>query len=191
MKINFGSLKGRKLSYKVSASVEKNVRPTTSIVKSSLFNLIMHNESLSGFDIKNSSVADFCCGTGSIGFEFLSLGATNCTFFDESHENLENVNANAKNLNILDKVSIKAVDLLNTKYANKIIDGKFDIIFFDPPYGKTNEIMISFMSLIKNKELLKPNGLIIVESNRAVEVSDFTKILERKIRKDRILTFLC
>jgi 16S rRNA (guanine966-N2)-methyltransferase len=191
MKINFGLLKGRKLSYKVSANVEKNVRPTTSIVKSSLFNLIMHNEALSSFDIKNSSVADFCCGTGSIGFEFLSLGATNCTFFDESHENLENVNANAKNLNILDKVSIKAVDLLNTKYANKIVDGKFDIIFFDPPYGKTNEIMTSFMSLIKNKELLKPNGLIIVESNRAVEVSDFTKILERKVRKDRVLTFLC
>ena len=191
MKINFGSLKGRKLLYKVSANVEKNVRPTTSIVKSVLFNLIMHNETLSAFDIKNSSVADFCCGTGSIGFEFLSLGATNCTFFDESHENLENVNANAKNLNILDKVSIKAVDLLNTKYANKIIDGKFDIIFFDPPYGKTNELMISFISLIKNKELLKPNGLIIVESNHYLEVPDFTKILERKVRKDRILTFLC
>ena len=189
MKINFGALKGRNIIYNVDSSTFKLVKPTTSITKSVLFNLMLHNSVLSDFDIKKSSVADFCCGTGLVGFEFLSLGAINCTFFDSLHQNLENIQANAKKFDIVDKVSTKPVDILNTKYAAKIVTGKYDIIFFDPPYGKIDEMLAAFLSLVKEKELLNKNGLIIIESYKAIDCIGFNKVLERKVRKDRWLSF--
>ncbi len=190
MRINFGLFKGKKLTYNVPLDIQKAVSPTSSVVKSVLFNLLAHSSVLPKFSFADCFIADFCCGTGGVGFEFLSLGVANCTFVDEHFLNLESIQTNAVKLQISDKIITKAVDILNASLAQKKIEGKFDIIFIDPPYNKINQILPAFFALVKSKELLKEGAIIIVETNIDINPEGFEIILKRAVRKDRFLFFL-
>ena len=190
MRINFGTLKGKNLSYNVPKDFHTDVRPTSAAVKSVLFNLLMHNSLFSHLPINNISVADFCCGTGGVGFEFLSLGVQKCAFFDKHYFNLEGIQNNAKLFNISDRIFTQTVDISNEKYLNKISHNSYDIIFIDPPYKAINEILQTFLNFIKIHNILNPGGFIVIESNKDIPLEHFNVVLKRDVRRKRFLFFL-
>ena len=53
--------------------------------------------------IDNSTVVDLFCGTGSLGIEAISMGASKCYFVDNGKEILKYLNKNIDNMNIKDK----------------------------------------------------------------------------------------
>ena len=144
MKIISGKYKNRKI--KVLA--DEIVRPTSAIVKKSLFQI------LEPFD--NKSILDLFAGTGSLGIESMSRGALKVTFVEK---NKKVINILLKNLN--DVCKGEDYDVLNAdvyKYL-EVCDKKYDIIFADPPYET-----IDFIDLGDNvAKLLNYNGVFCME----------------------------
>ena len=166
MRIISGQFKGRKLK-----TLEgMNTRPTADRVKESLFNIL-------GARIYDAKILDLFAGSGSLGLECLSRGATSCVFVDSSKEAINIVKENVKlcrqeeNSKFINKDYIEAMNSLNDKY---------DIIFVDPPYSKGIEILV----LEKARDILAKNGIIIVETDQGDippdEINELVKYDSRK-----------
>ncbi len=144
MQIHSGRFKGLRIKTVKNAPY----RPTTSIVRKSLFDILKN--------IKGKKVLDLFSGSGIIGFEALSRGAKAITFVDSSLR----VNSLLKMNSILFK---EEEILLFKNDAFKFLKScdSYDIIFADPPYR------FSYIDkLISGAiECLNPDGIFILESS--------------------------
>lgn len=128
-----------------------DTRPTTSRVKESIFNIIQ-------FSVPNSDVLDLFSGSGQMGIETLSRGASSVDFIDQNSKAVKIIEQNLKICGVSQRVfCIDYVSYL------KSCDKKYDIIFLDPPYG-TNIINNSLI-FINDFKLLKECGIIVCETS--------------------------
>ena len=144
MRVISGIYKGRKLEgFDIDGT-----RPTMDRVKESLFGSIQNK-------IKNSVCLDLFAGSGSLGLEAISNGASKCYFIDKNKEIIKILNRNLKD--------VENSVIINTDYKKylKECTEKFDIIFLDPPY-KLNLINKCIELILKN-DLLNDDGIIIAE----------------------------
>ena len=124
MRIISGSLKGRKIPhvYKI-----KNVSPSSDFLKGVLFNVI-------GADIRGKVFCDLYAGTGNIGFEALSRGASFCIFVETSPDLISIIIKLSKQFMVEGKVKIIKKDVIKTLETGLLKEYKPDYIFLDPPY---------------------------------------------------------
>ena len=165
MQIHSGQYKGRRIK------TVKNLpyRPTTSIVRKSLFD-ILHN-------ISGKSVLDLYAGTGVIGFEASSRGAKQVTFVDSSLRvnSLLKINSASFNYPKFHFIKQDALSFLN---SNK----SYDIIFADPPYNYN--LLNELTSKASNR--LNKDGIFVLESSpREFSTTPF----KVKVHGDTQLTF--
>lgn len=148
MKVISGKYKGRKIE---GFDIE-GTRPTMDRVKESLFATIQNY-------VKESVVLDLFSGSGNLGIEALSEGASYAYLVDKNIKCIKIINKNINN------IGIENVKVLNMDYklALKQINKKLDLIFLDPPY-KTSLIEDS-LKLIDEYDLLSDDGLIVCESD--------------------------
>lgn len=148
MRVISGKYRGKSLmGYDIDGT-----RPTMDRVKESLFGIIQNS-------IKNSVVLDLFAGSGALGIEALSNGASEAYFIDN---NIELINIIKKNtLGINDNIHIMRSDYKNALELFKNSKLKFDIIFLDPPY-KLNLINDCLDKIVEYK-LLSDNGIIVCE----------------------------
>lgn len=148
MHIIAGKLKGKKLASCKAASI----RPAMALVRKSIF------DTLQNF-IQDTNVLDLCAGSGSLGIEALSRNAKQLTLVDSD---LESIRLIKKNLELC-RVSAKVIHGQLPKILNKLKNEKFDLIFLDPPYGKSSFIEETLEKLY-TYEMLTKKGLILIES---------------------------
>ena len=149
MRIISGEFKGRRFS------PPKNLqaRPTTDIAKEGLFNILNNM-----IDFEEINVLDMFAGTGSIGFEFASRGCRNITSLEINSINYAFIQKIIKELGIADVIHSFRYDSFKFIENTKT---KFDLIFADPPYD--HKKLENIPDLIFEKELLNPDGLLILE----------------------------
>lgn len=150
MRVISGEFRGRNLEQLVGMEI----RPTSDRVKESLFNIL-------GTRLIDCAFLDLFAGTGGIGIEAYSRGASRVVFIDESAKSIKILKSNLDKLGISEKVEVHNTDYLNAinklAYDNK----KFDIIFIDPPYLKGYEQ--NALTQISECKMLADEGIIIVE----------------------------
>ncbi len=168
MKINFGKLKNRK----ILIGKNEKMRPTQSMAKSIIFNLIKID--------KNDMVLDLFAGTGFLGFEALSLGAKKVYWIDNNFESVKAIKQNIKNFN-LDEKNFK-VFKTDFRIALKNIDFKPTIIFLDPPFISKKYYNFA-LSFIYNNKLLSNNGVIILEKEYKFFIEELENFFIYKRRK--------
>ena len=119
MRIISGKSRGTKL-YSLEGDT---TRPTLDRVKESLFNIIQN-------EIQESFFLDLFSGSGNLGIEALSEGASYAYLVDKNIKCIKTINKNINN------IGIENVKVLNMDYklALKQINKKLDLIFLDPPY---------------------------------------------------------
>lgn len=131
MRIIAGRFKSRKINSDACVYKSANgYRPTTDRARETLFNVLENK-----FGFEGTRALDLFAGTGSLGFEALSRGATSCVFVDRSFRNLSLIKKTAVELgseNEIEFVKSEALAYLNS--CDKFPE-KFDIIFADPPYN--------------------------------------------------------
>ena len=148
--------------YKYSEYKEKNylayniigTRPTMNRVKESMFASIQNY-------IDNSIVLDLFCGTGSLGIEALSMGASRCYFVDNNKDILRYLNKNINNLDINSKSIIVSKDYRDSLLYFKNNNIKFNIILVDAPYKM--EVMEEVIELVTKYDLLLDKGILLLE----------------------------
>lgn len=145
MKILSGTYKGIRIETMKNASY----RPTKSRVRKSIF------DTISPFNYLN--VLDLYSGSGVLGFESASRGATSVTFVENNFKNIKLLSHNKIKFDDTDFSVIKN----NVETFLKKSEKKFDLIFADPPYGK-----IDYEWLFKScKEKISNSGKLIIEMN--------------------------
>ena len=172
MRVISGKYKGKKL---IGFDID-GTRPTMDRVKESLFGIIQSN-------IKNSIVLDLFAGSGSLGIEAISNGASEVYFIDN---NIELINIIKKNtMGINEKIHIMKSDYKNALEILKNSNIKFDVIFLDPPY-KLN-LINNCLNKILEYNLLNKDGIIICEYE-AEEINNdkLTLIKDKKYGSKKI-----
>jgi len=128
-------------------------RPTTDLVKESLFNIIQ------GY-FPSGKVLDLFAGSGALGFEALSRGAEHCVFVENSGQAVQIIRKNAERLK-LDKSEFNIVNRDSEAYI-KSANIQFDVIFLDPPYNK--RYLVKVIDIIRENGLLTAVGILAVET---------------------------
>ena len=164
------------------------IRPTSDRLKESLFSIISSNKYK--ININSSNVLDVCSGTGSLGIESLSRGATSVFFIDKNQRSINLIYTNIAKLNIDGQIqnNFKIIKDEATK-ALKNINKIFQIVLIDPPYN-TN---ITEKCLFKLKELnlINQDSYIFAESSKAEDFNyDGYQILDIKLYGNSKLTIL-
>lgn len=157
MRIISGTHKGRRFS------PPKNlpVRPTTDFAKEGLFNILRNQ-----IEIEGISVLDLCSGTGNMTFEFASRGANSILAVDQHFGCVKYI----KQLSTeLDFKNIRAIKAELFRFVKKL-NGTYDIIFADPPYGLDGVELLP--DSIFKQEVLAQNGLLIVEHGRELSFEE-------------------
>lgn len=148
-KIISGSLKGIYLD----VFPDEHMRPTSNRAKEALFDIIQ-------FDIKGKSFIDLFSGTGQIGIEALSRGASKVIFVEKSRKSLNILMKNIEKISkLIDKKSIE----IYKNDANKFLDrfeNKADFLFSDAPFS----MQIGEETFCKFTKIIDDNGTIIIES---------------------------
>src|SRR3989338_8484490 len=132
-------------------------RPTSCRARQALFSIILSKFFQDGFYGK--SCLDCFCGSGSIGLELLSRGATNVTFVEKDSIVFSFLKQNIQKLSY-EKNSI----LLKASFEKAVYKNTpFDLIFCDPPYGKISyEEILDFFS---KSTLTTKDTLLVLETN--------------------------
>lgn len=174
MRVISGTAKGHNLK----CIKGNSTRPTTDMVKESIFNIIVNF-------INGSVVLDIFSGTGSLCIEALSRGAQYGIMIDNNSECIKTIKQNLEHTKLVDKADVIFGD---TKKLHKL-DYKFDLIFMDPPYNKG--LIIPTLNIIHEKDLLKTNGIIIIERSKKDIIEDIPfDIVREQIYSDTVVTFI-
>lgn len=144
---------GKYRSRKLETPETTLTKPTMDKVRAGIFNAL-------GNDLSNKRVLDLFAGSGSYGFESLSRNALYVTFIDQTIYSKKAVELNMLSLK---ETNCKFIQSDVLSYLNNC-DEKFDFITMDPPYKL--EIIESVLEIISSKQLLNPNGIILVESEK-------------------------
>lgn len=158
MKIISGLLKGRKIPIIKNAKY----RPSTGRVKEAIFSILMSR--LSSLDSLN--VLDVFCGTGSLGLESLSRGASHVTFIDIELLHLKKIREFVEDISMLEKT-----DYLNLD-ATKLIKKQnitYDLVFIDPPYDK--KMAQKSLSSLHSYGWLNNGAYLIVELSKREDIT--------------------
>ena len=186
MRIISGKSKGKK----IFDPKDINTRPLKDLTKESIFNIIIHSNKLN-LELENSNVLDLFSGVGSFGLECLSRGSKNVTFVENYNNVLPILKKNILNLGYQDNTLVVEKNILN-QLNFKNFDGKFDVIFMDPPYKEKglNKLIIDIIEA----KIIKENGIIIIHRHKKEEEKfpkEFQIIEEKTYGISRVLFGIC
>lgn len=149
IRITGGEAKGRQIKVPEGLSV----RPTASKMRQALFNILIGK-------VEGADFLDLCAGTGAMGIEALSRGASSLIAVDESARNVRAIENALRALKF--DAEVIAGDVRDV--VARLPAEHFDIIFADPPY-KT-KLPGAIVELVDRKRLLRPGGVLAVEHTR-------------------------
>ena len=178
MRIVGGKYRHRNIIYPDDAS---HTRPTKDRVREAIFSALG--------DISNARVLDLYAGSGAMGIEALSRGASHCTFVDVSPIAIKTVKANLTNL----KVDEKEYEIIKNKDVNalgflKQKGSKFDLIILDPPYEEGQyEAIIDKMN---NDGLISERAIIVMEANRPTKLENIDYQKNKEYHYGEIMVFI-
>lgn len=180
MRIISGIAKSRK----IIMDSKLDIRPVSDRVKQSMFEILKYN-------ILGSVVLDLFAGTGSLGLEAVSRGATEAVFVEKDLKCIKLIKNNIKNLRFDNNCRVMVGDV------NKVIEDLweknclFDMIILDPPYLK--DLIRKTLKNLVNNDILNDKGIIIVKHHKKEPVikEDITSyVIDERHYGDTVLSFL-
>jgi 16S rRNA (guanine966-N2)-methyltransferase len=127
------------------------LRPTPDRVRETVFNWLRNR-------IAGAACLDLYAGTGALGFEAASRGASSVVLVEQQRSLVAALRrqAEAFRANTVEIVHADAIQWLRATCL------RFDLVFLDPPFGAG--LVARSLDLINANRLLRPGGLVYVES---------------------------
>ena len=150
LRIIGGQWRGRKLRF----PAVDGLRPTTDRIRETLFNWLAP-------EIIGARCADLFAGSGALGLEALSRGATHCDFVDSSARVTDSLHGHLTSLGALDRAACW------TDTAERFLEkahAPWDIVFVDPPFGR--DLALGCCQALAQRDLVAPDGLVYLETAR-------------------------
>jgi len=158
MRIVAGKFRGKQLT----APSDLSIRPTADRVRESMFNIL---SSRLGPDFEGRRVLDLFAGTGALGLEALSRGASHVTFVDTGAEARGLIRDHIEAFGAGGIAKLLRRDATALGPVGNI--RPFDLVFLDPPYGRG--LGEAALMSLRESGWLAPNAILVFEeSNDAV-----------------------
>lgn len=160
-------------------------RPTSDKVKETLFNILMP------YIYTDTRFLDLFAGSGAIGIEALSRGASEAVFVENSRDAVACIKSNLETTHFTDRSRVVNSDVMTA--LSRLEGGtSYDIIFMDPPYDRAYEK--SVLEYLSSSSLLNDDTIIVVEASKGTDfdyVSDMGyEIMKYKEYKNNCHLFL-
>ncbi|MBG77321.1 MAG: Ribosomal RNA small subunit methyltransferase D [Alphaproteobacteria bacterium MarineAlpha5_Bin12] len=175
IKIVGGKYKGSNLNVPLG----NKVRPTSIGKRKIIFDILtsffLKQDNIENYN--NKIILDGFSGSGAMGIEAISRGASFCYFFDKDKSIIINLKKNCKKILLNNQYKIINSNFENLDY-NKI-KNKIDIVFIDPPYEyNINEKKIEIL-----KKIIADDVIIVIEisSKSKTPIISFLEIFNEKI----------
>ncbi len=169
MKILGGEYRGRNFY------MPAGIRPTQGILRAAIFDILGH-------DLSGMSLLELYAGSGAVSLEAISRGASKVVMVEHNELNAKIIRENCELLGIELGGQFKLIKAEAMTTIKRLTDEatKYDIVFFDPPYGlglpkKTLKLLIS-------RDILHPQSLVIAqyEKGDGVEVPEGFEVLTER-----------
>jgi 16S rRNA (guanine966-N2)-methyltransferase len=161
MRVVAGELRGRKLR----TPPDERARPTTDRVREAVFNAL---GSLGG--VEGMAVLDLFAGTGALGIEAISRGASTATFVEQDRRMAEVLRANLSDLHLEGRATVHVGEAVRW-LADRPADERFALALLDPPYA--------FDGWADLLEAL-PAPLAVIESDRMPDLPPTWGVVRQK-----------
>jgi 16S rRNA (guanine966-N2)-methyltransferase len=154
MRIVGGRHRGRRLVVPPGNAV----RPTSDRAREALFDILSHGRfAAEGIPFADKAILDAFAGTGALGLEALSRGATEAVFFEQNPEALAALRRNVASLGESDRTQILPYDATRPPRAGK----RCAVVFIDPPYR--SGLAAPALAAIDAAGWLTPDALAVIE----------------------------
>jgi len=183
MRIIAGKFRGRALASVGKGDSAAHLRPTTDRVRESLFNVLSGGRF--GDPIRGARVLDIFAGTGALGLESLSRGASTITFIDDGAKAISLIRQNITLCNADGETRVMRKD---TRHLPPCPDTPYTLIFLDPPYGK--KLGEAALKSALQGGWIAPNALILWEENSPITPPASTTILDARTYGSTTISFL-
>src|SRR5579871_1296238 len=152
MRIVGGRFGGRTLA----APRSQSVRPTSDRLREAIFNILAHRY---GDPVAGARVIDLFAGTGALGLEAMSRGATFALFVDDGAEARALIRQNVETLGLGGATRIFRRDATRLGAAHP--NQPFALVFMDPPYRKG--LAEASLTSLREGGWLAPDAVVVVE----------------------------
>jgi 16S rRNA (guanine(966)-N(2))-methyltransferase RsmD len=174
LRVSGGDSRGRRLK------APKGIRPTQGLVKQAIFNLV-------GPGIADTDVLDLFAGSGAIGIEALSRGASGVTFVDREPRGLAILRQNLEALGLKERAHVVRGDVVRwlESSPDEVMGASF--IFLDPPY---DDFVLDRALKVLDRHVER--ATVVAEHSRRQELPHLSRLhLDRQRRYgDTVVTLL-
>ena len=170
---------GERKGHTIFAPRGRETRPTSDRVRENIFNIVAPW-------VEDAHVLDLYAGSGAMGLEALSRGASDVVFVESDRDAVQAIERN------LDKLRLTGATIVrhgvSTALAQEANAGrKYDLVLVDPPYTMTDYASLArYLPLV-----LADDGLVVVETaaREEPELSPLHKRITRRYGRARITLF--
>ena len=164
MRVISGSARGKTLKGPPS----RGTRPMTDKIKGALFN------SLASLGVAPDTVLDLYAGTGSIGIEALSRGATRVDFVERTRDACQVIRDNLASTGFARMGAVHQVPVMTFIGSARTA---YDLVFMDPPYADPD--IIPTLDALGNAPLVHYGSIVVIGHSPRVELPDRLGRLDR------------
>ena len=143
----------------------EGLRPTPSRVRETFFDWITH---LTG-GCEGKAVCDMFSGSGALGLEAASRGATRVLCIEKNREAARAIQEVTERLNATDSVEVLCADAMKRL---ETVEESFDLIFIDPPFALGLQCDAAALA----RKRIRPEGLICLESDKEITEERFSQL---------------
>ena len=182
MRIVAGKFRGRA----IAAPEHEGLRPTSDRVRESVFNILAHG--IADFSLQGVRVIDLFAGTGALGLEALSRGASYCLFVDDHADARALIRTNIEAFGLTGETRIFRRDATDLGPAGaKDIYG---LAFLDPPYGKG--LGEKALQILSDGKWLAYGAIVMLEerANTVVTIPSAFECVDTRTYGDTDVRFL-
>jgi 16S rRNA (guanine966-N2)-methyltransferase len=154
MRVIAGEAKGRSLKW----PKEPHIRPTTDLVRGAIFS------ALESIEVDWSHTLDLYAGTGALGIEALSRGASKVDFVEQNPKCCAIIKENLERTGLAERARVYR---LEARKALRTLKEQYSIIFLDPPYSDTAEQTI--LGELAGSGLASKQATIIMEHSQRLK----------------------
>ena len=181
MRIILGEYSGR------NVYMPAHIRPTQNLVRKAIFDIIGH-------DLSGLSFLELFSGSGAVGFEALSCGASEVVLIDHDPKCVGVIGENMTLLKPAERGLSASVLCQDAFFSIKEFarqQKKFHVVFFDPPYGL--KLAKKTLKTLMTHDILHPSSFVVGQcdaTERLPEVDGSLKVIKDKVYgSSRLIVF--
>ena len=171
---------GQHRSRRLAVPPGKGVRPTSDRAREAIFSSL-------GAMVVEARVLDLFAGSGAMGLEALSRGASSCRFVERDAQALAAIKTNIAELGEHERVTIDKANALMVLKRLVEAGEAFELIVVDPPYASVPKLAPTLAELLP--QALAPGGRVVLETgaNDGFAVPGLVERYNRRIAAARIV----